>query len=144
MSLQLHAPLNRSPSTSRELQIVAIGGIIHALLVVGIRAVAGVPTGPSLSSYLGWALIGGFIVGASFTGLYVRGGSILPSIVTLVLLVVGGGITYNMYASLDGAVPAFAWTPMTIYVTYWPIILGVAVLVGLVEWVGRQASQRFL
>ncbi|MFD1514454.1 MULTISPECIES: hypothetical protein [Halomarina] len=141
MSSQFLPRIHRPQSASKGFQLTVIGGVLHALLAVGVRIVAGAPTA-LWDPYMLWALLGGFVVGACFTGLYVRAGLLLPGVVTLSLLAIGGVLTSNAYASLNGASPSFAWTPMTVYVTFWPFILAVALLVGGGEWLGRRLLHR--
>jgi len=141
MSSQFFPRVRRPRSASKGLLLAAIGGVVHALLAVGVRTVAGAPTA-LWDPYMLWALVGGFVIGACFTGLYVREGLLLPGVVSLALLAIGGSLTYNAYASLDGAAPSFAWTPMTVYVTFWPLILAVVLLVGGSEWAGRRIWHR--
>lgn len=143
MSSQFLPRVHRPGSASNGLQLMAIGGVLHALLAVGVRILAGAPTA-LWDPYMLWALLGGFVVGACFTGLYVRAGLLLPGVVALSLLAIGGALTYNAYASLNGAAPSFAWTPMTVYVTFWPLILAVVLLVGGGEWLGRRAWHHLL
>lgn len=137
MSSQYQSAAGNQRSGSRTVQIAVFVGVLHALLAISVRAASGAPT-ELFDLYTVWAFAGGCIVGMSFVFLYLRWGLLLPAVVSLTLLGVGGWLTWSMYNSLDGAAPAFAWTPMTIYVTFWPIILGLVLSTGVVEWVARR------
>lgn len=131
-----HMVQSRVPSKpyQRTLTIAGIGGILHAILAIGIRIWSGTPTSLSLSPYILWAILGGVIVGGIITLLYVNYGLVAPLLASLLTLFVSGYVTWGMYHSNGGAVLAAAWTPMTIYVTFWPVIVGVVLVIGGAEW----------
>jgi hypothetical protein len=51
-------------------------------------------------------------------------------------------VTPGMYAGAGELSLAAAWTPMTIYVSFWPAVLGAVLAVGAVEWGLRRGWRR--
>lgn len=133
---------NASPSQRESVGIAATVGVIYALLSVGARIWTGATTSGEL--YLLWAFGGGVIVGATMCYLFVRRGLVAPGIITVLGLSAATWITREIYTGAPGASPNAAWTPMTIYITFWPIILGVVLTIGAVEFGMRWARQQIV
>lgn len=125
---------------SRPVVFSLVAGLVHAIAAVSIRIWSGVPTAIWDPSFP-WMLVGGLILGATFTYLYVGRGLKFPAAVALVFLLAGGWATRWMYVSAGENALAAAFTPMTLYVTFWPLAFTLVVLVGASEWAVRNRGQ---
>lgn len=123
----------RQIGQSRPVAFSLVAGIIHSIAAVSIRIWSGAPTAIWDPSFP-WILVGGFILGATFTYLYVGRGLKFPAVLALAFLFAGGWLTREMYVAAGKDALATAITPMIIYGTFWPFVFTLVLLVGAGEW----------
>lgn len=125
---------------SRPVQVSLAVGLINAVAAVGIRIWSGAWTAIRDPSIL-WMLAGGVILGATIAYLYLRMRLTAPAAVALLFLIVGGLVTRYLYMTAGEDALNYAFTPMTIYTTFWPIVFALVVIVGAIEWAIRNRTR---
>ena len=122
---------------TQSLQIAGLVGMLHAGIVLWLRSMFSVLSTPMFDPYVLWAFIGLTLVGTVATYVVLVHRLIAP------LLGLGAFLGWILYQqrqyveSLNGN----AWAtiePLSYYSTYWPLPLGIVLLLAALEWGGRK------
>jgi hypothetical protein len=133
------APALPNPSIfSRKTQLTALAGSLGYVLVL--LATASLAYGPvdlmamlvsiQIGPWLWWAILGGIVVGAVLAIAFARYRLVTPLVI---VVVVYGVMTYQMWQVLTAPEPALPGTPLDLYLVGWPLLLLFALGSGLIE-----------
>lgn len=138
----------RISSLSRRTKRVAIVGSLGYVVVLlasfywgyyvsGVSEFVAVLGSVQVGPWLWWALLGGAVVGAVLTVAFVRYRLVSP---VLVVALVYAFTMYRMWLILQPPNTLFPPTPLGVYLIGWPLLLGMALVVGRVESTVRKTS----
>jgi hypothetical protein len=131
------------PAETRRWALV--GALGYALLLLATllwayspSGVIGALTSVQIGPFLWWALLGGAVVGVA-VAVAVRQYGLVSPLLSVVFLYTA--TAYLMWERLRAPAPLMPGTPLDIYLLGWPLVLALAVGMGLVEHRLRERSE---
>jgi len=135
------------PALSRRTKLAAAGGSLLYVLVLlvswawtygGLAGLFGALFSVQVGPWLIYAFGGGALLGALLAVTVVRYRLVTPTVVVAVLFAVA---MYRMWQAMQGPYTLLPGTPYDIYLVAWPVVLGIAITVGFVEYTIRAWEQ---
>ena len=134
MSPALPKPSPFSQKTQLAALVGSVGYVLVLLLPAGVAyglsdvawALVSIQVGP----WLWWAILRGAVLGAVLAVTVVRYGLVSPLLSVAVVYV---ATMYRMWQALQSPNPLLPGTPLDLYLLSWPLLLGLALTIGLAE-----------